>query len=167
MEDLRIVPADTAELLYNIEALADDIWHEYLTPVLGQPQVDYILENFQSVDAINSQIMNGYEYFVLIYEYLMAGYVGMKEDDRTLFLSGLYIHEECQGNHIATNVFQFLLGICRKRNLNCIRLTCSKKNSKALEVFKHLGFTVVKEQLTDIGGGFSTDDYILEYALTD
>ena len=57
MEDLRIVPADTAELLYNIEALADDIWHEYLTPVLGQPQVDYMLENFQSVDAINSHIL--------------------------------------------------------------------------------------------------------------
>lgn len=166
MEDLRIVPADTAELLYNIEALADDIWHEYLTPILGQPQVDYMLKTFQSVDAVNDQIMKGYEYFVLIYEYLMAGYVSIKEEEHTLLLNGLYIHEECQGNHIATNVFHFLLEVCRKRGLSSIRLACSKKNAKALNVFRHLGFLSVSEHQADIGGGFSSDDFILEYTLT-
>ena len=35
MEDLRIVPADTAELLYNIEALADDISVSYTHLING------------------------------------------------------------------------------------------------------------------------------------
>ncbi|HBA64430.1 MAG TPA: GNAT family N-acetyltransferase [Lachnospiraceae bacterium] len=168
MEDLRIVPADNAELLYNIAALADDIWHEHFTPIIGEQQVEYMLEKFQSVDALNRQIMSeGYEYFVLIYEYLMAGYVGIKEEEDALFLSKLYIHEECRGKHISTNVLRYLISLCKTRGLKKIWLTCNKYNANTLEVYKHLGFEIVRSQVTDIGNGFVMDDYILEYPITD
>lgn len=167
MEDLRIVPADTAELLYNIAALADDIWHEHFTPIIGTAQVDYMLDKFQSVDALNRQIMKeGYEYFVLIYEYLMAGYVGIREDEDALFLSKLYIHEECRGKHITTNVMNYLTALCKKRGLNKIWLTCNKHNEKTLAVYHHLGFETVREQVTDIGNGYVMDDFILEYQIS-
>lgn len=163
LEDLRIVPADTAEPLHNIEALADDIWHEHFTPILGEKQVDYMLEKYQTVDAINDQIMKGTEYFVLIYDYLMAGYISYRKDGDALLLSTLYIHEECRGHHIATNTIRFLIALCRQNHLSRICLSCHKKNTKALDVYRHLGFSITREQTADIGNGFVMDDYILEY----
>lgn len=165
LDDLRIVPADTAELLFNIEALADDIWHECYASILEEKQIDYMVEKFQSVDAINDQIMKGYEYFVLIYDYLMAGYIGIKEEDGALFLSKIYIHEECRGNHITTNVLRYLIALCKKRGLTKIWLTCNKNNTNTLEVYKHLGFEITREQVADIGNGFVMDDYVLEYKI--
>lgn len=165
MEDLRIVPAETAELLFNIEALADDIWHEHYAPLLGEAQVNYMLEKFQSVDAINSQIMSGTEYFVLMYEYLMAGYIGMKEEADALLLDKLYIHEECRGHHIATNVLNYLIGVCKKRGLNKIWLTCNQTSVKTLDILKHLGFVAVKEQTTEIGNGFVMNECVMEYKI--
>ena len=166
MEDLRIVPADNAELLYNIAALAEDIWHEHYAPIIGETQVEYMVEKFQSVDALNDQIMKeGYEYFVLIYEYLMAGYMGIRADEDALFLSKLYIHEECRGKHISTNVLNYLTALCKKRGLKKIWLTCNKNNTHTLEVYQHLGFVIVREQVADIGNGFVMDDYVLEYEI--
>ena len=49
------------------------------------------------------------------------------------------------------------------RELNKIWLTCNRNNTSSLEVYKHLGFEVVREEVADIGNGFVMDDYILEY----
>ena len=48
---------------------------------------------------------------------------------------------------------------------SCIYLTVNKYNSGSIEVYKKLGFTVADQVVTDIGGGYVMDDYIMEKAL--
>ena len=50
----------------RVEALAEvanGIWHEYFTPLLGIEQVEYMVDKFQSVKGITSQLDSGYEYY--------------------------------------------------------------------------------------------------------
>ena len=44
----------------TIEALAEEIWSEHFTPIIGKAQVDYMLGKFQSKQAICEQINNGF-----------------------------------------------------------------------------------------------------------
>ena len=165
MNGLRIIPVTNEELVYSLSAVADDIWHEYFTPILGTAQVDYMLEKFLSPDALIEQINNGYEYFVFSYEYTFAGFAGIKEEHGKLFLSKLYVHKDFRGKKIGSYMFSKFIEICKMRELKSIWLTCNRNNTETLAIYEHLGFQKIREEKADIGNGFYMDDFILEYEL--
>ena len=39
----------------RLAALADEIWHEYWPALIGDAQTDYMVENFQSLEAIERE----------------------------------------------------------------------------------------------------------------
>ena len=77
MKNLRIMPVTNMELVYSVYAVADAIWHQHYTPILGEEQVDYMVEKFLSPEALVEQINSGYEYFLFSYDYTFAGFAGM------------------------------------------------------------------------------------------
>ena len=42
--------------LDQIETMAEVIWHEHYTPIIGKEQVVYMLDKFQSTDSMKVQI---------------------------------------------------------------------------------------------------------------
>ena len=126
MDGLRIIPVTNEELIYSLSAIADEIWHEHFTPIIGEAQVDYMLEKFLSPDALAEQINNGYEYFLFSYEYTFAGFSGVHEEDGSLFLSKLYVHKDFRGKGISSYMFRKYIEMCKERNLNKIWLTCNR-----------------------------------------
>lgn len=165
MKGLRIIPVTNEELVYSVSAVADEIWHEHFDPIIGETQVNYMLEKFLSPEALVEQINSGYEYFLYSYEYTFAGFAGIQEKDGSLFLSKLYVHSDFRGKGIASYMLQKFIEICKMRNLNKIWLTCNRFNENTLAIYKHLGFEIVREEATDIGNGFVMDDYVLEYQI--
>ena len=163
MKDLRIIPVTNMELVYSLATVAEEIWNEYYPPIIGQKQVDYMLEKFLSPEALVEQINSGYEYFVFSYEYTFAGFAGIHEEDGKLFLSKLYVHKDFRGMGIASYLFEKFIEICKMRNLNKIWLTCNRHNEHSLKVYEHWGCKTVREEVTDIGNGYVMDDYVLEY----
>ena len=150
MMTMHIEQATTEEEIQTIADLAEIIWHQHFTPIIGKEQVIYMVEKFQSFNALKEQIENGYEYYRIF------------DQDGKLFLSKLYLKKEARGKHLATNVFEFLKQLCRERGLSAIWLTCNKHNDNSLAVYRHLGFETVDTQVADIGNGFVMDDYIME-----
>ena len=72
--------------------LASEIWHEYWVEILTPEQIDYMVENFQSENAISNQIENeNYIYFFINVNGDNAGYIGLSKKQDLLFLSKLYI----------------------------------------------------------------------------
>lgn len=164
MHDLRIIPVTNEELIYSLAAIADEIWHEHFTPIIGKAQVDYMLEKFLSPEALAEQLNNGYHYFLYSYEYTFIGFSGIHaEDDGTLFLSKLYIDKEFRGKGFSSYIFKKHVEFCKTHHLNKIWLTCNRFNENSLAVYEHWGFEKVRTQVADIGNGFVMDDYILEY----
>ncbi len=163
MKDLRIIPVTNMELVYSLVPVAEEIWREHYIPIIGEKQVEYMLEKFLSAEALVEQINSGYEYFLFSYEYTFAGFAGICEEDGKLFLSKLYVHEDFRGKGIASHMFGKFVEICKMRNLSKIWLTCNRHNTNTMAVYEHLGFKTVREEATDIGEGFVMDDFIMEY----
>lgn len=165
MDDLRIIPVTNEELIYSLTAVADEIWHEHFTPIIGEAQVDYMLEKFLSPDALTEQIRSGYKYFLYSYEYTFVGFSGIHEEDGSLFLSKLYIDKEFRGKGFSSYILKKHIEFCKVQNLSKIWLTCNRFNTNTLAIYEHLGFQKVRSQVTDIGSGFVMDDYILELSI--
>ena len=166
MNVTQILAARTDTELQSIATLADEIWHQHFPPIIGEAQVNYMVEKFQSYPALKAQTeKEGYEYFLIQKGNTPAGYMGVCQKENALFLSKLYIKKDFRGQHLATEAFQFLIHLCKDRDLKKIWLTCNKYNENTLAVYDHLGFAITGEQTADIGCGFVMDDYILTYEI--
>lgn len=160
--NFQVKQAVNDEQLQQIAILADTIWHEHFTSIIGTAQVEYMLDKFQSFPALKRQLTDGYEYYQIFDNTDFCGYCGIHPQDGKLFLSKLYLKKEVRGRHLATQTFAFLKSLCQERGLCSIWLTCNKHNDSSLAVYRHLGFQTIDTQKADIGNGFVMDDYIME-----
>ena len=159
---VEFYPVKTDGNIEELCALADGIWHEHFTPIIGGAQVEYMVEKFQSVPAVTEQLRQGYEYFLLLLEGRAVGYTGIHAENEELFLSKLYLQKENRGKGYARQAMNFLEDLCRQRGLSKIWLTVNRHNDNTIAAYKAMGLTIVREQKADIGGGFFMDDYIME-----
>ena len=165
MDGLRVIPVSNMELVYSVTAVAEEIWRDHYTPIIGKKQVEYMLEKFLSPEALVEQINSGYQYYLFSFEYTFAGFAAVHKENGSLFLSKLYVDKEFRGKGIASYMFQQFVAMCKKNNLDKIWLTCNRNNTESLKVYKHWGFETVREEVADIGNGFVMDDYIMEYKI--
>lgn len=159
---VEFYPVKTDGNIEELCTLAEGIWHEHFTPIIGGAQVEYMVEKFQSVPAVTEQLRQGYEYFLLLLEGRAVGYTGIHAENGELFLSKLYLQKENRGKGYARQAMNFLEDLCRQRGLSKIWLTVNRHNDNTIAAYKAMGLTIVREQRADIGGGFFMDDYIME-----
>ena len=162
---MHIEKATTEEDLHKIAELAEIIWHQHFTPIIGKEQVIYMVDKFQSFPALKEQLTSGYEYYRIFDQDDFCGYCGIHPENGKLFLSKLYLKKEARGRHLASQTFDFLKQLCRERGLSAIWLSCNKHTDNTLAVYRHLGFKTVDTQVADIGNGFVMDDYIMEVTI--
>ncbi|MGN0622047.1 MAG: GNAT family N-acetyltransferase [Porcipelethomonas sp.] len=142
-------------------ALAEEIWHQHFTPIIGADQVKYMISKFQSAEAIKKQIMTqGYTYLNAFEGDERTGYTGFCRDGNRMFLSKLYVRKEHRGKGISRLMLNDI--IKRSEGLEGIYLTVNKHNDRTIEIYKHMGFRMIDKAVTDIGCGFVMDDYIFQ-----
>lgn len=160
--DFEISPVTNDADIRRTAELADEIWHEHFTPIIGAEQVDYMLRNLQSFGPMKEQIASGYEYFLLQADGQAVGYSAIHVEEGRLFLSKLYLRSSARGHGYASRVMRSYIDLCRERGLSAIWLTCNRHNANTLRVYEHLGFRKIREEKADIGNGYYMDDYIME-----
>ena len=146
----------------TIEELADEIWYEHYTPIIGTNQVEYMLEKFQSVKAMTEQIRNGYLYFLCENDHKTIGYMSVNISDRSLFLSKFYVAAAERGKGYGRKMISYLETLAREKSLNKILLTVNKHNTGSIHMYKKVGFLLCGTAVKDIGDGFLMDDYQME-----
>ena len=165
--NMTIEPVANSHGVAAVAALAKEIWNQHFTSIIGRQQVDYMLEKFQSVEAIQSQLASGYEYYVAVIDHEPVGYIGLIPDESAgkMMLSKIYVKVSFRG----TGLGSALLDFTRKRALyssaTSIWLTVNRDNLQTVEWYKRKGFAVIDEVKKDIGSGFYMDDYIMECGL--
>lgn len=148
--------------LIQIEELANIIWHEHYTPIIGAEQVTYMLDKFQSVAGMSDQIEMGYQYFLILQEKAHVGYLSFVKRDDELFLSKIYILEQFRGQGIGRKAFVFIETKAKENSCKKIGLTVNKYNSNSIKAYERAGFDNVGAIVQDIGNNFVMDDYIME-----
>lgn len=157
MTEVKI--ANTKNHYHQIAELADVIWREHYIPIVGKPQIDYMLDKYQSAKAIEEQIENGYAYFLLSFDKIPVGYISIKKEENALFLSKIYVLSSYRGKKIGKAAMNYVEGKAKEYKLNAIRLTVNINNTNSIKAYKKLGFVNVGSLVTDIGHGFVMDDY--------
>ncbi|KAF1081769.1 MAG: Acetyltransferase, GNAT family [Candidatus Rifleibacterium amylolyticum] len=159
---IEIVRVVTNSQIESVAALADQIWREHYTPIIGAEQVAYMLENFQSPEAVRAQIdRNELIYYLLYTDQRPAGYFAIQIRPEEVFLSKLYVTRQSRRLGLAKNAIDFIKNVAADNCLNRISLTINKNNSDSLAAYERLGFKNEKAIVTDIGNGFYMDDYVL------
>lgn len=164
--EVTFVPVSTPADQETLAKLASEIWHEYWPALIGPEQTDYMVENFQSLEAIKRDMAeNAYEYwFVVDEEGKTVGYTGGHEEPETsrFFISKIYLLAEERGKHYASQVIAFYAALCRDRDLHSMYLTVNKHNELGIRAYLGKGFVTIESVETDIGNGFIMDDYVME-----
>lgn len=164
----NIQPVKSSDDIRDVAMLAHEIWNQHFVSIIGQQQVDYMLNQFQSPSAIMEQLSTGFEYFLAVTnqeaQEEKAGYLGLfaDENESRLLISKIYIREQNRGAGLGNFLLDFVKNLAIERNLKIIWLTVNRFNLDTIDWYKQKGFVIVDEVKKDIGGGFFMDDYIME-----
>ncbi|MDO5981306.1 GNAT family N-acetyltransferase [Flavivirga spongiicola] len=156
---VEIIIANTKNHYSQIAKLADVIWREHYIPIVGKQQIDYMLSKYQSAIAIEEQVANGFEYFLMTFDKTPVGYISVKKEVESLFLSKIYILSVYRGKKIGKAAMAFIEEKAEDYELKSIRLTVNINNTNSIKAYEKLGFANIGPLVTDIGNGFVMDDY--------
>ena len=164
MTDINFQSVKTEEQIALVAQIAEPIWYATYEPIIGADAVKYMIDKFQSVPAIDRQLKGeGYVYYLITVGEKAVGFIGLvPHKDGKMFLSKLYVQPEYRGQGIPRAAFCFISELCREEGLTEIYLTVNKRNTHAIEVYKHHGFYEIDAVVSDIGCGYVMDDYILQ-----
>ncbi len=155
----RFRQATTTADFTQIAALADLIWREHYTPIIGNAQVAYMLAHFQSREAVAEQVAEGVLYYLILKGDRPVGYLAIQKKDRELFLSKIYLLREYRGQGLGKAAMDFIVEKALELQCERIGLTVNKNNHHSIQAYSKMGFENRGALVTDIGGGFVMDDY--------
>ena len=161
MPDIEIKTAEVADAAL-IAALAKEIWTQHYVSIITMEQINFMLEHFQSAEAIIKDIESGTVYNIAYISGDPCGYSATVPEETGLFLSKLYVKQSCRGQGIARSLIARIDERAKNAGARRIWLKCNKHNKGSLAAYERLGFSIAYPCITDIGGGFVMDDYALE-----
>ena len=147
----------------RLAKVARIVWREANVSFCTPEQVEYMIERYQSFEAISGQLMHGYRYFLIEEGDVIMGYFGVQPQGERLFLSKFYILKEYRGRKLFSLGLQYMIDLCKENSLESIYLTVNRNNTHAYKVYLAKNFKVIAEEDNPIGEGFEMNDYIMGY----
>lgn len=160
---ITFLPVMDADDISQVASMADEVYHEHYVGIISKEQIDYMVEEYQSVEAITDQIHKaGVDYFILSNNGCNAGYFAIKmEEDRT-FISKLYVLKQYRKNGYGKQAYQFVKGLSEAMDLKHIYLYTNKKNLETIKAYEKMGLKKVESLVNNCGNGFVMDDYKMQ-----
>ena len=146
--------------LNQIAELAKIIWQKHYPSIIGQEQVDYMLNKIYNLESLIDQIKNKNQQYYFIQSYNEnVGFLSVTpENSDCWMLNKFYVLEEKAGKGLGTLILQELKKIiCPKK----IRLTVNRNNIKSINFYFKNGFKIESTAIFDIGDGYIMDDFIM------
>ncbi len=159
-------PASAAEVLL-IHDLAERIWHASYADMLTAPQIRYMLGWMYAPHKLAAEIERGVTYLIVRDGSQAVGYLAWELMNRLAFLNKIYLVPERQGIGWGQVMLGRFLADARHAGALQAELRVNRANARALKAYERAGFEQVGRQVTDIGGGFVMDDFILRRSLVE
>jgi ribosomal protein S18 acetylase RimI-like enzyme len=106
-------------------------------------------------------------YFLIHEGSTPVGYLAIQKRGQELFLSKVYLLREYRGLGTGKKAMDFIVGKAREFQCDRIALTVNKNNDLSIKAYEKMGFDNQGALVTDIGGGFVMDDYLMVRSLKD
>lgn len=160
---ISLHPASFSDLPL-ISALAERIWRQHYVPIIGEKQVQYMLEKMYAEKSLKEQMGDGQLFFLVNSEDKSVGYLSISnKNENDFFMHKFYIELEQQGKGIGKRIFAELLE--QFPEMKTMRLQVNRGNYKSINFYFRLGFVIEEAKKIDIGGGYFMDDFVMIYGL--
>ena len=149
-------------------ALAREIWLQHYPGIITVKQIEYMLAQRYSPDAIRAQLRSRTaSWDVLESAGELCGFASYERasDARTMKLDKLYVHQVIRGKGFGAALVGHVANAARRENRDTLVLQVNKYNHGSVEAYKRMGFTITRSMKVDIGQGFVMDDYVMSLAL--
>ncbi len=159
---IKTADATTPEEFDIIRSISQSVMHDVYDDKTPDGQIDYMIDKFLSDESILENIKEkGYVYQIIYYNSEVAGYCAYcpaqnysPDCAEGTYLSKLYILEFARGKRITSK----LLSTLRRP----VFMTVKRDDTQTVNISKHCGFRIVQTLSTDIGAGYSTDDFLMK-----
>ncbi len=161
----------TEQELATIAKLAHTIWQAHYPSIVGQAQVDYMLNKFYDLKALTKQSEEGQLFCLIHGEAGVIGFISFtRNGDSMFFINKFYLLPGTQGQGLGEivmgrlrTIFLSALENDRVRTPLVINLTVNRMNYKAINFYFKTGFRIKEVADFDIGNGFFMNDFVMEW----
>jgi RimJ/RimL family protein N-acetyltransferase len=153
------------ENLETIAKLAHRIWNIHYPPIVGQAQVDYMLERFYNLDSLQKQQAEGHLFYLIESDTTPIGFISISEkEEDNYFIHKFYIDNAIQGKGFGAQTFEKIKQLINtNKSAKTIQLTVNRQNYKAINFYFKIGFKIKEVADFDIDNGYQMNDFIMEW----
>jgi ribosomal protein S18 acetylase RimI-like enzyme len=150
-----------------IRALGVRIWREHYTGFLSREQVEYMLSGrYEEADLREYVNGDGRWFWVLRSGGGPIGFVRCALlSANELKLEEIYLEASHRGHGYGARMIRHVESHAHALGCRTLVLSVNRRNVESIGVYEKVGFTVREAVVSDIGGGFVMDDYVMEKRL--
>lgn len=155
---MQLIPAGKAEIA-EIAALAGKIWNEHYPQIIGQVQVDYMLDKIYNAASLATQMDEGQQFFFIELGGRRCGFLSVSIKDTGCFIHKFYVDVSEHRKGLGSAAFRAL----REHfpEIREYRLQVNRQNHKAINFYFKMGFVIEKVADFDIGDGYFMNDFVM------
>ncbi len=158
---LQIIRAEHGDVGV-IQQLAHKIWWAHYPEIIGEQQVEYMLERFYSLDALAKQMAEGQVFYLIQSEMMDMGFVAFTAlGEGRYFINKFYVDVDQHNQGIGTATFAALLD--EIKDAQEIQLQVNRMNYKPINFYFKLGFVIDRVADFDIGDGYFMNDFVMKW----
>ncbi len=144
----------------TITQLAHKIWNDHYVSIVGQEQVDYMLEEMYSRKSLLQQItIKKHQIYLIEKDKSAIGFISVSsKNDSDFFLHKFYIDQQKSNSGIGTEALDLVIDLVSPKTLT---LTVNRKNFKSINFYFKNHFRIDKVEDFDIGNGYEMNDFVM------
>jgi ribosomal protein S18 acetylase RimI-like enzyme len=159
----RIIRATEADLT-QIAILASVIWRMHYPGIISTEQIDYMLAKMYSLEVLREEILTQgicFERLLLGDEFAGFASYGPTNEVTIFKLHKIYLHPSWHNRGLGSLLLRHCEGEAARLGAERLLLAVNKQNFKAIAAYQRNGFAITESVVTNIGGGFAMDDFIM------
>ncbi len=151
-----------------IAALARQVWQDAYTGIIGQEQIDFMLEQRYNAARLREELgSSGVWWDQITVDGQLAGFASslLTAIPRETKLDKLYVDPARQRLGLGGRLIAQVVARARRNDCDTLILAVNKRNEPAIAAYRKHGFAVREAVCVDIGNGFVMDDFIMARSL--
>jgi ribosomal protein S18 acetylase RimI-like enzyme len=163
--DVRIASKDD---LWLVRELALLIFPATYQDIVEDGQVDFMMNLIYSPAALLEQQEAGQIFLIIYSEGKAAGFASYTRlnEEGDFKLNKIYLNHRIQGRGLGKWLLNDVISRVKQAGGRALLLNVNRHN-RARGFYHNMGFSILKEELIDIGSGFFMDDYVMVLNLVD
>ena len=133
-----------AKYIHMTADLASEVWHEVYKRYFPAKQLDALVDSLQSADAIEEDIDNNVNYFLVFLGSSLIGYFAWKMENTSLHLLHLYLKPEYRGKAIGRDIVASCERLARGEGRGRVRCEVYDKALPVQQFFKARGYRPIR-----------------------